>query len=117
VQGKVVDAIDITRTQGDGSQAAGCGFGSHHHDVRQMPFTVAHQVQRFGARILGAVAAYCPFAGNTGVQQRVAAILPAQAGKGKLARVVTRSSTKHPLALMASSVSSSRTTTMSGVMV
>ena len=55
-------------------------FSCRYDDMRQPAFPVTNQVERLGARVLGAVAPQGPFARNARMQQRLSSIRGTEAG-------------------------------------
>lgn len=71
----MIDAIEVADTQCNGGDARGQRLSGDGYNVRCSPFTVTDQVQRFGARVLSAIAVDRPFAGNAGVKNRIVRVV------------------------------------------
>ena len=68
-EGKMVNTVDVSGAQREGSQPRRERFARNDHDVGQMPLAVADEVERFGPAVLGAVAPHGPLGGNGSVEK------------------------------------------------
>ena len=97
----------------DGSESAGQRFRGDHRDVRCPTLPVPKEIERLGARVLRAVAADRPLAGDAGVKDLQLGVL---APEGREVAPTLRS-TKTSRSLILSSGSGSRVMMMSGLIV
>ena len=66
----VVDAVEVSSSQSEGSKPSWHRFGCDGHDVWCVPLSVTDQIQRFGPGVLRPVATHSQLARDAGVQNR-----------------------------------------------
>ena len=74
LQGEVIHAVDVACAQRHGGEAAGQRLAGDDGDMGHPPLAAADQVQRLGAGILRPVGPDGPFAGDIGMEDRLAVV-------------------------------------------